>query len=121
MCFDGVNAVTVGADRGLPVAVCDRLSVNALRELLLNVVVTLGTSCRDVELEDGRLGVAGGENLVRSMAIRADGGFLRSSRDGSAMHAFLIRHERLRAATARGHHELLTVARAAGSGNVGVV
>ncbi len=70
---------------------------------------------------DGRLGVAGGENLVDSVAIGADGGLLRAVGDGAAVDARLIGEEGLRGFAVRLHEELLPVAAAAGGGNVGVI
>ena len=47
--LDGMNAVAIGADRGLAIAASDRLAVNALHEFLLHGLVTLGASGGHVE------------------------------------------------------------------------
>ena len=74
-----------------------------------------------VELVDRRRGIVRRKNLVRPMAIRADGRTLRTSLHRFAMHAVLIGCEHLGADAATIHHELLSVAAAAGRGNIGVI
>ena len=86
-----------------------------------DVGVALAAGGGDVELGDGRLGVVGGENFVRAVAIGADGGLLRAVGDGAAVHAVLVGEEGLRAFAVRLHEKLLPVAAAAGGGNVGVI
>src|SRR6185437_13173145 len=73
-----------------------------------------------IKFEDGRLGIFSVKNFMRAMAIGAYGGFLRTVGHGMPMHALLIRSDHLRALAAVGHYELLAVAYAAGSRNVGV-
>ncbi len=64
--------------------------------------------------------VAGGQDLVRTMAVGADCCLRRAFLDGASMHALLIGDEGLRAFAVGLHEELLTVTLAAGDGNVGV-
>ena len=73
MCPDGVYAVTVGAHRSLPIPLGHSGSVNALLEFPGDVVVALAACERDIEFEDGRLGIFGVKNFVSAMAISADG------------------------------------------------
>ena len=116
--LDGVNAVAVGANRRLPVAASDRLAMNALHELLLDGLVTFGTGRRHVELEDRRLGVTGGKNFMRSVAVGAHCSLLRTPCDRLAVHALQVGVEGPRTVAAGFHHEFLTVATAAGSWNI---
>jgi len=71
--------------------------VNALRKGLLDLDVAFAAGFRDVEFVNRRLGVVGGEDLMRSMAIGADGGFGGAFLDSAAVHTFLIGDEGLRA------------------------
>ena len=121
MRLDRVDSVAVRADRGQPVAARDCLPVNALHEGLVDCRMALAAGGRNIELVDRRLGVVGGKNLVRAVAIGADRGLLRSFFDGAPMHAFLIGDEGLRALAVRLHQKLLPVASAAGDGNVGMI
>jgi len=121
MRFDGMDAMTVGANWRQSVATRDRLAVDTLRELLLDFAMAFGTSRRNIELEDRRLGVASSKDFVRSVAIRADGGFVGSRRNCFSMDAFFIRQEGLGTVAARSHYEFLSVAGAARSRNVGVI
>ena len=74
--LDGMNAMTVGAHRSLAVAAGDSLPVDALHEFPLHGLMTLRTGARDVELEDGRLGIAGGQDFVRAVTVGANRSFL---------------------------------------------
>ena len=112
--LDGVNPVAVGADRRLPVAARDRLSVNALHVLQLYIVVTLGTGGGDVELVDRRLGIAGAQDVVLAVAVGANRSFIGAGGDRLAVYAFLIGSEGSGADAARRHHKFLSVTGAAG-------
>ena len=72
--LDGVDAVTVCADRGQAVAAGDSLPVNALHEGLRHRAVAFAAGDGHVEFVDGRLGVVGGKNVVGAVAIGADCG-----------------------------------------------
>ena len=85
---------------------------------LLDSRVALAAGRRNIEFVNRRLGVVGGKNLVRAVAIGADRGLLRSLFDGQSMHALLVRDKSLRALAVRLHQELLPVAPAAGDGNL---
>src|ERR1700757_1071206 len=74
--LDGMNAVTVGAHWSLAVAAGDCLPVDALHEFLLHGLMTLRTGARDVELENGRLGITGGQDFVRAVTVGANRSFL---------------------------------------------
>ena len=74
--LDGMNAMTVGANRSLAVAAGDSLPVDALHEFLLHGLMTLRTGARDVELEDGRPGIAGGQDFMRAVTVGANRSFL---------------------------------------------
>ncbi len=119
--LDGVNAVAIGAHWRLPVALRDSLSVDALLEFLGDRVVALAARRRHVELEDGRLRVLGVEDLVRTVAVSADRGFLGSGSDGMSVNALRVRSDHLRALSTVLHDKLLAVASAAGGGDIGVV
>ena len=119
--LDGVDAVAIGADGGERVAARDGLAVNALGEDGLHAGVALAAGAGDVELVDQRLGIVGGQNLVRAVAVGADGGLLRAVLDRAAVDALLVADEGLVAVAGRLHQELLAVAGAAGGGNVGVI
>ena len=119
--FNGVNAVAIGAHRRLPVAFGDGLSVDALFEFLGDRVVTLAAGRRHIELEDGRLGILGVENLVRSVAVGADRGLLGSGRDRMPVDALRVRGNHLRALSTILHHEFLAVAGAAGGRDIRMV
>ncbi len=121
MRLDGVNPVAVGARGRHCIAPRQRLPVNAHVECVRNVRVTLAASCRHIELRDRRFGIVGRQNLVRSMAIRAHRSILRPVCHCAAVHARLVRNERLRALPVRLHQKLLPVAAAAGGRDVGVV
>src|SRR5215471_3628113 len=115
-----MDAVAVGADRGLRVAPGDRLAVDALVVLLLDCIVAPGAGGGHIEFEDRRFIVARLANFVDAMAVGADRGFGRSGGYSFAVDAFLVRVERLRALADALHDEFLAVAGAAGGGNVGV-
>src|SRR4029077_2589135 len=74
--LDGMNAMTVGANRSLAVAACDSLPVDALHEFLLHRLMTRRTGARNVELEDGRLGIAGRQDFMRAVTVGANRSFL---------------------------------------------
>src|SRR6476659_1878242 len=95
MRLDGVNTVAVGAYGRLPVAAGDRLAVDALRVFRCKRAVAPRAGGVHVELEDGRLRIADGQNVMRVVAVRADGGSLRTRRHRAAVHTFLIRDVRL--------------------------
>src|ERR1700747_1176573 len=95
--------------------------MNALRELLSNVVVALGASRRNIKFEDRRFRIARREDLMRSVAVRTDGGFLRARGHGLPMDALFVGNKHLRALPAGRHDELLSVTSATGSRNVGVI
>ena len=113
-----MNAVAVGADRRLPVAARDRLPVNALHVLLLDVVVALGAGGGNVELVDRRLRIGGGQDVVLAVAIGADRSFVGTGSHRFAVNALLVRIEGSGADAARRHDEFLPVAGAAGLRNV---
>jgi hypothetical protein len=94
--------------------------VNALLEFPGDVVVALAACERDIEFEDGRLGIFGVKNFVSAMAISADGSLFRTAGHGVPVYALLIRSDHLCALAAVGHYKLLAVACAAGSRNVDV-
>jgi hypothetical protein len=119
--LDGVNTVAVGAHRRLPVAAGDRLPVNALRVFILHRAVALGAGLGHVELEDGGLGIAGAQDLVRAMAVGAHCRLLGTGSNRAPVDAFLVGNELLRAVAASLHDELLPVTGAAGGGDVGAV
>ncbi len=50
MRLDGVNAMTVGADWRLPLAMSNGLSVNALAEFLLDRIVAFSACGGDIEI-----------------------------------------------------------------------
>ena len=83
--------------------------------------MALAAGRRHIELEDGRLGIFGVENLVSAVAIGADRSLLRSGSDRVSVHALLVGSDHLRALAAVFHHKFLAVAGAAGRGNVGVM
>ena len=116
-----MDSVAVRADRRQSVAARDRLPVNALHVDALHIGVAPAAGGGDVELVDRRAGVVGGKNLMRAMAVRADGGGLRAVLHRAAVDAVLVGDEDLRAAAGRLHQKLLAVAGAAGCGDVGVV
>ena len=113
--------MAIGTDRRLPIALGNGLTMNALHEFLRNGVVALAAGLRHVELEDRRFRVLRVENLVGAVAIGTNRGFLRSGGDGVSVYALRIGSDHLRALAAILHNELLTVASAAGRGNVGVM
>jgi hypothetical protein len=119
--LDGVNAMAISTDWRLRISAGDRLPVDAPHELLLDGGVAFGTGDGHVELENGRLWIARRQNLVRTVAIGADGGLLGACCHGASVHAFPIGEEWLRTVPAGFHHELLAVARATGDGDVGMV
>src|SRR3974390_554794 len=121
MRLDRGDGMAVGANRSLPVALGDGLSVYALLEFLRDRVVALPAGGWHIELEDRALGVFRVENLVRAVAVGADRGFFRARGDGVSVDTHLIRSRHLRALTAILHYEFLAVAGAACRGNVGVV
>ena len=113
--------MTIGAVRRQLVAARNSLPVNAGHERVLNVGVALAASCGHIEFVDGRSLFIGGQDLMRTMTIRADGGLLRSVLHGAAVHALLIREEWLRAPAVRLHQKLLSVTAAAGLRNIDVI
>ena len=119
--LDGVNAVAVGTNRSLPVALRDGRSVDALLKLLGNHVVAAPAGHGHIELEDRGLRVLRVKNLVSAMAVGADRSLLRAGSDGMSMHALFVGGDHLRALAAVFHYEFLTVAGAASRRNVGVV
>src|SRR5581483_8100052 len=58
---------------------------------------------------------------MRAMAVGADSCLIRSVGHGTAVNAFLVRQEGLRAVAAGFHHELLSVTCATGRGDIGVI
>ena len=90
MRFDVVDAMTIGTNRGLRVAMSDGLSVDTLHELALDWAVTLSTRLRNVELEDRRLLIVGGQNFVSAVAIGANRGLRRSIGDGLPVDTLLV-------------------------------
>ena len=121
MRLDGMDSVTVGANRRLPIRFGDCLSVNALLKLLRNLIVALAAGEWNVELEDRGLLVLGVENLVRAVAVRTDCGLVRSVGYCVPVDALLIRSHCLYAETGAVHDEFLTMARSASRRNAGVV
>lgn len=119
MRFDRVDSVAIGADRRHPVSVPYRLAVDAVFELLGDVLVALTAGGRNVEFKDRRFGISGIENFVRAVAIGANRGFFRTGGDRVAMHALLVGSDHLR--TLAFHDEFLAVTGSAGVGNIGVM
>src|ERR1700675_701154 len=74
--LDGMNAVTIGADRRLPFSPCHRLAVDTLFEFLRHAAVTFSTRDWDIELENGRFGICRSQNFVGSVTVRANSGRL---------------------------------------------
>ena len=72
----GVNTVAISAYGSLPVSTRNRLAMNALCKLCLHGAVTFGASCRNVELENRRLGIACGQDFMGTVAIGAYGSFV---------------------------------------------
>src|SRR5579883_3354335 len=70
---DGVDAVTVGADRSQPVAASNSLPVDAGHELLLDFGVAFAAGGGHIELGDGRLAVVRRQDLMGTVAIGANG------------------------------------------------
>src|ERR1039458_1018516 len=118
MRFDRMNPVAVRAYRRQPVTPADSLPVNTLHESLFDSAMALAAGDGNVELVNRRLCIVGRKNLVRTVAIRAYRGLLRSLLDGQSMHALLVRHKGLTALPVRFHQKLLPVAPAAGGWNV---
>src|SRR6202035_1866414 len=118
---DRMDAVAVCTDWREAVAPRNALPMNAGHEFLLHIGVALAAGAGNVELVDGRLGVVGGNNFMRSVTVSADGGFCRALLHRSTVHALLIRKKRLGALAVRLHEELLAVATTAGSRDVGVI
>jgi len=88
--LDGVNTVAVRAHWRLRIAARYCLSVDALSKFLLHRPMTFGTGARNVELEDRRLGIAGGQNLVRAVTIGAHGSLLGTGCNRATVDALLI-------------------------------
>ena len=99
--LDGVNAVAIGADRGLRVAASDGLAVDALHEFGFHRRMALGAGERDVEFEDGRFLVAGAANFMNAVAVGADRSLGGSGGDGLSVHALLVGIELLGGFAAR--------------------
>ena len=118
--FDRVNPVAICTNRCLTIAVRDRLSMNALAKFLLHRGMAFRAGSGNVEFEDGGFGIRRGEDFVRPMTVRADGGFFHAVGDRFPMDAFPISGEGLCAASYV-HHELLIVAGAASGRNIGMV
>ena len=113
--------MAVCADRRLPVALRNGLSVNALLELCGDLVVALAAGQRNIEFKDRRLGIFGVQDFVGAMAVRADGSFFGARSDRVAVDALLVRCDHLRADTTIFHHEFLTMAGSARGWDVGVM
>ena len=97
MRLDRVNAVAIGANRRLPISLGQGGAVDALSIFLRNRIVALTASECHVELEDRRLRILGIENLVRAMAIGANGGLVGTGRNRVPVNALLVRRDHLRA------------------------
>ena len=82
--------------------------------------MALAASQRNVEFEDGRLGIFRVENVVRAMTIGADGGLLGAVGDGISVDALLIRGDHLDAEAVLLHDELLAMAGTASRRNIRV-
>ena len=52
MWFDGMNTMTIGADRSLSITTSNRLAMNTILELLRWACVALAAGLRHIELED---------------------------------------------------------------------
>ena len=90
MRFNVVDAMAIGTNRGLRVAASDCLSVDTLHELALDWAVTLSARLRNVELEDRRPLIIGGQNFVSAVAIGANRGLRRSICDGLPVDTLLV-------------------------------
>lgn len=121
MRLDRVNAMAVRAHRRHSVAPRNRLSVHTLIECLFDVGVALAAGRGNIELGDRRLGVVGRNDVVRSVAVRANRGFGRAICGGPSMHAVLVGEEGLGAHAIRLHQKLLPVAPAARKRNIRVI
>lgn len=113
-----MNTVTVGANRRLPVAARDCLTVDALYVLLLDVVVTLGASYRNIEFVDWRFRIGSCQDVMLTMAIRTNGGLVGTRSHRFAVNTLLVRSEGSGTNSARCHHKFLAMAGAAGLRNV---
>src|SRR5580692_2798215 len=109
MRLDRMDSMAIRTYRRLPIASPDCLSMDARAKFFLHIPVALCTGCGNIELEDRRLGIVRGKNLVHSVAIGTDCGFIRARSHGAPMDAFLIREKRLCAVTASLHHKFLAV------------
>lgn len=119
--LDGVDPMTVCADRRQGVSPRDPLAVDAGHERIVDCRVALAAGRRHIEFVDWRLLVIGGKDLVRAMAVGTHRGLLRAVFDGTPMHAVLIGEERLRALPVRLHQELLPVAAPARGWNIRMI
>ena len=107
--FDGMDSMTIGADRRLPIASTDGLPVDTGLKLLLNRSMAFRTRHWHIELEDRGLGIAGLQNFMRAMTIRTDRGFLGSSSNCAAVNALLVGQVGLRAVSAGLHDKFLSM------------
>src|SRR6476660_3720671 len=82
--LDRMYAVAIGANRGLPVAASDSLSVNALAEFVLSFGMALGTCSWNIELKDRRFGIGRRKNFVRAMAVCTDSCFFHTVGHGAS-------------------------------------
>lgn len=116
--LDGMDAVTVSANRRKLVAARQGLAVDALHEGGVHVSVALAAGSRHIEFVDGRLGVVRGDNLVCAVAVRADSSLLGALLGRAPVHTLLVADEGLCALTARFHQEFLPMAAAARIRNI---
>lgn len=113
--------MAIRANRRLPVSARESLAMNALFELPFNRAMALAAGMGNVELEDRRLGVSRGRNVVRSVTIGTHCGLFHTLGHGLTVHAFPIRNKGLGGAAGGCHHELLVVAGTTSGGNIRVI
>src|SRR5581483_10787623 len=109
-----------GANRRLPVAAGNLLSVDAVFVVLRYVGMTLGAGSGDVELEYRGLGIASAQDVMGSVAIGTNRGFLGAASHRFAVNTLLVGVEGSGTNSAGTHDQFLPVAGAAGLRDVGV-
>src|SRR4051794_25762223 len=85
--------------------------MDAGHELGFHLVVALGTSVRNVELENRTFWICRGQDLVRTMTVCTNGGFLRSCCYRFSVDTLFVRIEGRRRTAARFHYKFLAMTR----------